>query len=158
MKRLPVIVCLVVLSLSLPVVASEAFTLTIPLGEDNTRQIGEVRIILGLSAPPAGAQLVVGGTTTLNLGQTMTVDGDSVSFEAGAGNAARITYRPLSNFPTANNFCTFDLNATPTEVQMRFVGPQDILDYRISSYRVGAPAVECSQVFQRAGDFPAFIT
>ena len=134
--------------------ASENFMLSIPVGEDFTRLVGEVRITLGLDAPAAGSQLVV-NNTTVNLGQTVTVGGDSVTFEAGVGNSVKITYRPLSRFPTPGNFC--QANAVPVEVPMRFSGTQDVVDYRISSYSVGAPAVECSQVFKRVGDFPALI-
>lgn len=139
--------------------ASESFLLNVPLGEDLTRVTSEVRVILGLSAPPAGAQLVVNGTTTVNVGQTVTINGDQLIFEAGTGNTAKITFRPLSNFPTPNNFCVVDINTvTPKELQLRFNGTQDIVDYRLSSYVVGAPGVECSKPFKRVADFPALIS
>jgi hypothetical protein len=157
MKRLAVL-STILFCLASSAAATESFTLSIPQGEDFMRQIGEVRITLGLSAAPAGSQLVIGGTATINLGQTMTVAGDSITFEAGSGNAVRIIYRPLSNFPTPNNFCLIDpATFSPKEVQMRFTGSQDIVDYRISSYVVGAPGIECSKPFKRFGDFPALI-
>ncbi len=134
--------------------ASESFELTIPIRESSPHQIGEVRITFALDAPPAGAQLVVAETTTINLGQTATVNGDSVTFEAGAGNSAKITYKPLSKF-NPGNFC-LSPNAGVTQVMMRFSGPQDVVEYRMSSYSVGSE-VECSKVFKRVGDFPATI-
>src|SRR5688500_1317941 len=103
MKRFAIL--LVILAcLPSAVAASESFQLTIPFRESSPHQIGEVRITLGLDAPPAGAQLVVAETTTINLGQSATVNGDSVTFEAGAGNSAKITYKPLSKF-LPGNFC-----------------------------------------------------
>src|SRR6266849_10970321 len=85
------------------VVASESFTLNVPIRGNANQETGEVRVALGLNAAPAGAQLVVNGNTTLNLGDTTMVAGDSVSFAAGNGNEARITYKPLSNFGA--DFC-----------------------------------------------------
>jgi Outer membrane protein beta-barrel domain len=144
--------------LALSVSATESFILSIPQGEDFTRQTGEVRVTLGLNAPPAGSQLVVGGNTTINLGQTVTVAGDSITFEAGAGNSARIIYRPLSNFAGPNNFCVIDPAVfSAKEVPMRFTGAQDIVDFRVSSYAVGAPGIECSKPFKRVGDFIAMV-
>lgn len=134
--------------------ASESFQLTIPFRESSPHQVGEVRITLALDAPPAGAQLVVAEATTIDLGQTATVDGDSITFEEGAGNLVRITYKPLSKF-NPGDFCVSP-NAASTEVMMRFSGTQDVVAYRMSSYSVGS-AVECSKVFKRVGDFPAAI-
>jgi len=135
--------------------ASESFTLNIPQRLDASQEIGEVRILLGLSAAPAGAQLVVGGTTTINLGATQTVAGDSVSFLSGAGNHVLIRYRPLSNF--AGDFCAGG-GAVPKDIALRFSGAQDVVDFRMSSFVVGAPAAECSDVSRRIADTPATIT
>ena len=63
--------------------ASESFTLNVPVRFNANQETGEVRITLGLNAAPAGAQLVVNGTTTLNLGDTTLVGTDSVAFAAG---------------------------------------------------------------------------
>src|SRR5260370_1423543 len=103
---------LISLTIAIPALASEAFILDIPLRFNTQQETGEVRIILGLSAAPAGSQLVVNGGTTLNLGDTMTVAGDTVSFKAGTGNEARIVYAPLSNF--SGDFC----NAVAVEKQI----------------------------------------
>lgn len=146
-----------VLFLALEAAGSESFLLNIPLREDPSRFTAEVRVSLNLSEPPAGAQLVVAGTTTLALGQTATVSGDSITFEAGEGNQARIVYRVDSNFVTPGNFCNPAAGSSPKEVPMRFVGAQDVVTYRISSYAVGSPEFECSKAFKRVGDFPAFL-
>lgn len=140
------------LALALPALASEAFILNIPVRGIANQETGEVRVALGLSAAPAGAQLVVNGTTTLNLGDTQTVNGDSVSFTAGTGNEARIDYKPLSNFGA--DFCAGGA-ASEKNVPMRFVGAQDVVDWRISTYIVASPMVECSQVSKHTGDTPA---
>ena len=50
--------------------ASESFQLIIPIRESSPHQIGEVRVLLGLNGPPAGSQLVLSETTTVDLGQT----------------------------------------------------------------------------------------
>lgn len=152
MKRILLLLCL-----ALQAAASESFLLTIPLREDPSRLTAEVRVTLNLSAPPAGAQLVVGETTTINLGQTTTINGDPITFEAGTGNQARIIYRVRSNFASPTNFCVPASATAPQEVQMRFAGAQDIVDYRISSYAVGSPEFECSKPFKRVGDYPAFL-
>ena len=152
MKRILLILCLAV-----EAAASESFLLNIPLREDPSRLTAEVRVTLNLSAAPNAAQLVIGETTTINLGQTMTVGGDSITFEAGSGNQARIIYRVDSNFVAPGNFCNAAIAATVKEVQMRFAGAQDIVDYRISSYAVGSPEFECSKAFKRVGDYPAFL-
>lgn len=76
-----------------------------------------MRITLTLNAASAGAQLVVNGNTTVNLGQTTPVSGDSVTFETAGGNDIRITYRPLSNFGA--NFCAGG-SAVEKNVAMRF--------------------------------------
>jgi hypothetical protein len=133
-------------------VASESFTLNIPIRGNANQETGEVRIALGLNAPPAGAQLVVNGNTTLNLGDTTMVGGDSVSFAAGNGNEARITYKPLSNFGA--DFCAGG-NAVEKNIPMRFSGAQDIVDYRVATYIVASPMVECSAVSKHTGDTPA---
>jgi von Willebrand factor type A domain len=153
MKRLAVLVFA-----ACSAAASESFILGVPVGEDLTRLTSEVRVILTLSAPAAGSSLVVNGATTVTLGQTVTISGDTLTYEAAGANSARITFRPVSNFPMPNNFCFVDPNnVTPKELQIRFNGSQDVVSYRISSYTVGAPGVECSKPFKRVADFPASI-
>src|SRR5687767_12219905 len=115
------IVFSLLLATSLP--ASESFTLNIPLRFNAQQETGEVRITLTLSAAPAGSQLVVGGSTTLNLGQTLTVAGDSVTYETAAGNDVRIIYRPLSNFGA--DLCD-GTSAVEKNIAMRFSGAQDV--------------------------------
>ena len=83
--------------------ASEAWILNIPVRGIPNQESGMVRATLELSAAPAGSQLVVNGSTTLNLGDTQIVAGDSVTYEALTGNNVRITYVPLSNFGA--DFC-----------------------------------------------------
>ncbi len=143
---------LICFALASPVLASESFTLDIPVRGNASQETGEVRIALGLNAAPAGAQLVVNGNTTLNLGDTTMVAGDSVSFAAGTGNEARITYRPLTNFGA--DFCAGG-NAVEKMIPMRFSGAQDVTDYRVATYIVAAPMVECSAVSKHTGDTPA---
>ncbi|HEX6085764.1 MAG TPA: vWA domain-containing protein [Thermoanaerobaculia bacterium] len=151
MKRIAIAFCLVLSTSALS--ADEAFLLSIPLRMNAQQETGEVRITLTLAGPPAGTQLVV-GSTTLNLGTTQTIAGDSVEFLTGTvANTARIVYRPLSNF--AGDFCQ-GAGAVPKEIQMRFVGP-DITKYNVSSYVVAAPAAECAKPSKRAGDMPAQI-
>jgi hypothetical protein len=135
--------------------ASEAFTLSIPIRGNPQQETGEVRVTLALNAAPAGAQLVVNGNTTVNLGGTQMVNGDSVSFATATGNDVRITYKPLSNFGA--DFCTAPA-AVQKDIPMRFVGAQDVTDYRIATYIVASPMVECSQVSKHTGDTPATIT
>lgn len=155
MKRAVLVVFGAVLAmLSYEAAASESFQLTIPQRFDASQEIGEVRIVLGLDAAPAGAQLVVGGSATLNLGDTITVAGDSVSFLGASGNRVLIRYRPLSNF--GGDFCAGG-GAVEKNVAMRFSGTQDVIEYRVSSFVVGAPAVECSDVSRRIADLPATI-
>lgn len=155
MKRatLPGILCLL---FALQAAASEAFLLQIPKRNIANQEIGEVRITLGLDVPPGNSQLSVGSSTTLNLGDTATVDGDEVSFTAGTGNSVHIRYRPLSNFGA--DFCA-GANAADRNIRMRFVGAPDVLDYRISSYVVAAPLAAplaaCGKVSRRAGELPA---
>ena len=132
--------------------ASEAWILNIPIRGNANQETGMVRATLTLSAAPAGAQLVVNGVATLNLGDTTTVGGDSVTFEALTGNDVRITYVPLSNFGA--DFCAGG-SAGEKNVPMRFVGAQDVTDYRMSTYIVAAPMAECSQVSKHTGDMPA---
>jgi hypothetical protein len=131
--------------------ASEAWVLNIPVRGNANQESGMVRATLELNAAPAGAQLVV-GSTTLNLGQTLTVAGDSVTFEALTGNNVRITYVPKSNFGA--DFCAGGA-AQEKNILMRFVGAQDITAYRMSTYIVAAPMAECSQVSKHTGDSPA---
>jgi hypothetical protein len=132
--------------------ASEAWILNIPVRGIPNQESGMVRTTLELSAAPAGSQLVVNGSTTLNLGDTLTVTGDSVTYEALAGNNVRITYVPLSNFGA--DFCA-GLGAVDKNIPMRFVGAQDVTAYRMSTYVVAAPMSECSQVSKHTGDTPA---
>jgi hypothetical protein len=134
--------------------ASESFVLNVPVRGDAQQEIGMVRIVLGLGAAPNGAQLIVNGTTTLNPGDTQTVGGDSVSFQAGS-NAVTIVYQPLSNF-TGNSFCNGGA-AVARNVPMRFAGPQDVTYYAMSSFVVASPAFECSQPSRRIADTPATI-
>lgn len=140
------------LGIALSAAANESFLLNVPIRFNAQQETGEVRIVLALSAAPAGSQLVVNGTTTINLGSTVNVGGDSIAFEAGTGNAARITYKPLSNFGA--NFCA-GAGASEKNIPMRFVGGQDIVSYRVSTYVVGAPGAECSKVSKRTNDSPA---
>lgn len=135
--------------------ASESFVLNIPQRFDASQEIGEVRIVLGLSAAPAGSQLVVNGAPPLNLGDTGTFAGDSVSFTAAASNHVLITYVPKSNFGA--DFCA-GANAAPKNIPLRFSGPQDVVDYAMSSFVVGSPMVECSKVSKRVADTVATIT
>jgi hypothetical protein len=140
------------LAMVVPAVASESFILNIPVRGNANQETGEVRISLGLSAAPAGAQLVVNGNTTLNLGDTVMAAGDSVSFAAGTGNEARITYKPLSNFGA--DFCAGG-NAVEKNIPMRFSGAQDVTDFRVATYIVASPMVECSAPSKHTGDTPA---
>jgi len=134
--------------------ADESFTLNIPPRFNPQQETGEVRIVLALSAAPAGSQLLVNGTTTINLGSTSTVAGDSVTFEASVGNAARIVYKPLSNF--TGDFCAGNVTMEKN-IPLRFIGAQDIVSYRMSTYIVGAPSAECSKVSRRTNDLAASI-
>jgi hypothetical protein len=156
MKRttaaLVMFLCAVFALQSVPASASESFTLNIPLRFNPQQETGEVRITLTLNAAPAGSQLVVNGNVTLNLGDTQTVAGDSVSYATAGGNDVRITYKPLSNFGA--DFCSAGA-ATEKNVPMRFVGAQDVTLYRITSYIVASPQVECSAVSKHTGDTPA---
>jgi hypothetical protein len=142
------------LAFAMQVSASESFTLNIPVRFNAQQETGEVRITLALDAAPAGAQLVVSGATTLNLGDTTSVGGDSVTFAAGTGNDVRITYRPLSNFVPPTDFCSGG-SAVEKNIPMRFSGAQDVVEYRVTTYLVGAPDYDCSQVSKRTGDSPA---
>ena len=142
------------LLISVSALASESWVLNIPVRFIANQETGEVRLVMGLNAAPAGSQLVVNGGTTLNLGDTQTVAGDSVSFAAGNGNEVRITYKPLSNFGA--DFCAGS-SAVEKNIPMRFVGAQDVVDWRISTYIVASPMVECSQVSKHTGDTPASV-
>src|SRR5712692_9324456 len=83
--------------LAVRVSASESFTLQIPVRGDASQEIGEVHITLGLNGPPIGSQLVINGTTAINLGQTVAIGNDYVTFTA-ATNAVKIVYQARSNF------------------------------------------------------------
>jgi len=156
MKRTTValvtIFCAALVLQSVPASASEAFTLNIPLRFNNQQETGEVRITLTLSGAPAGSQLVVNGNITFNLGDTKPVGGDSATYETAGGNDVRIIYKPLSNFGA--DFC-HAVGAQEKNVLMRFVGAQDVTAYRISTYIVASPIVECSAVSKHTGDTPA---
>jgi hypothetical protein len=155
MRRAVLGVAMVVLALlSVQAFADESFVLSIPQRFDASQEIGEVRVVLALNAAPAGAQLVVAGSTTVNLGATQVVAGDSVAFESVPGNRVMIRYRPLSNF--AGDFCA-GAGAVGKDVPLRFVGAQDVIEYRMSSFVVAAPQVECSEVSRRIADLPATI-
>lgn len=154
-RRAPVILLALALLLALPSFASESFQLTIPTRGNPQQETGEVRVTMTLSAAAAGSQLVVNGSTTLNLGNTVMVNGDSVTYAATTGNDVRITYRPLSNF--SGDFCQ-GFAAIQKDVPMRFVGAQDVLSYRMTTYIVASPMVECSQATKHTGDTPAFLT
>jgi VWA domain-containing protein len=133
--------------------ASEAWILDIPVRFISNQETGMVRTTLELDSAPAGSQLVVNGTTTLNLGDNVNLaGGDTVSYEALTGNNVRITYVPLSNF--AGDFCLGGA-AVEKQINMRFVGGQDVTAYRMSSYVVAAPMADCSQVSKHTGDTPA---
>ena len=153
MKRASVALAVLVAFALLPstAAASEAWILNIPVRGVVNQESGMVRVDLELSAAPAGSQLVV-GNTTLNLGNTTTVAGDSVTYEALTGNNVRITYVPLSNFGA--DFCA-GAGANEKNINMRFVGAQDVTAYRMSTYVVAAPMAECSQVSKHTGDTPA---
>ncbi|HXA20285.1 MAG TPA: vWA domain-containing protein [Thermoanaerobaculia bacterium] len=156
MKRalvaLSVLVAFASLLLPSTAAASEAWILDIPVRGIPNQESGMVRVILELSAAPAGSQLVVNGGTTLNLGDTVAVAGDSVTYEALGGNNVRITYVPLTNFGA--DFCAGTF-AVEKQIPMRFVGAQDVTAYRMSTYVVAAPMAECSQVSKHTGDTPA---
>ena len=151
MKRM----LLALLLVAVPALGSESFILDIPLRFNAQQETGEAKVLMGLSAAPAGSQLVVNGGTTLNLGDSVTVAGDSVSFTAGTGNSVLIDYKPLSNF--SGDFCSGGA-AVEKQIPMRFVGAQDVTDYRVATYIVAAPMAECSQVSKHTGDTPAFLT
>src|SRR5437016_2541572 len=68
-------------ALSIPLSADESFTLNIPVRGNASQETGRVKITLTLDAAPAGAQLLLNGTTTMALGQTLSIGGDSVTFE-----------------------------------------------------------------------------
>jgi hypothetical protein len=155
MKRTTLaLVTVLCVAFALPAIASESFTLDIPIRGNPQQETGQVLITLELNAASAGAQLVVNGSTTLNLGDTKTVAGDSVSFQTASGNDVNIIYKPLSNFGA--DFCSAQF-AVEKQVPMRFSGPQDVTGYRITSYIVASPTVECSAVSKHTGDTPAFL-
>ena len=132
--------------------ADEAFLLNIPQRFDASQETGEVRVLLTLGADPSGAQLVVNNATTVPLGATQSVGGDSVAFLSGsAANTVRIVYQPLSNF--GGDFCLGG-GAVEKNIPLRFVGP-DIVKYSMTSYAVAAPAAECSKASKRVADAAA---
>lgn len=152
MKRatLPVLFCLMLAANAL---ASESFVLQIPKRNVANQEIGEVRINFGLDLPPAGAQLVVAGSTSLNLGDTVTVAGDEITFAEGVGNSVNIVYRPLSNFGA--DFCD-GANAVDKNIPIRFSGAQNVVTFRLSTYIVAAPQQgACAKVSRRTGELPA---
>ncbi|MEK6374731.1 MAG: vWA domain-containing protein [Acidobacteriota bacterium] len=156
MKRKTAVLGALVSLFAAAALASESFTLDIPLRFNAQQETGKVLVTLTLNAAPAGAQLVVNGSTTLNLGGSTNLgSGDTVKFESGVGNEVKITYQPLSNFGA--DFCAGG-SAVGKSVPMRFAGAQDVTDYRISTYIVAAPEAECSQVAKHTGDSPATLT
>jgi hypothetical protein len=155
MKRTILATFVLAVLAALPARASESFILDIPIRFNANQETGEAKVLLVLSAAPAGAQLVVNGSTTLNLGDATTVAGDSVSFTSGPGNSALIDYKPLSNF--SGDFCQGG-SAVEKQIPMRFTGAQDVTGFRVATYIVAAPNVECSQPSKHTGDTPAFLT
>jgi hypothetical protein len=152
MKR-AIVASVILFSLASTASASEAWILNIPIRGIANQETGMVRATLELSAPPAGSQIVVNGATTLNLGGSANLaGGDTVTYEALTGNNVRITYVPLSNFGA--DFCAGQ-GAVDKNINMRFVGAQDVTAYRMSTYVVAAPMAECSQVSKHTGDTPA---
>src|SRR5438046_9710571 len=128
MKRASVALAVLVAfaSLLLPstAAASEAWILDIPVRGIPNQESGMVRATLELSAAPAGSQLVVNGSTTLNLGDSANVGaGDMVTYEALTGNNVRITYVPKSNLGA--DFCAGESHVEEN-ITMRFVGSQDV--------------------------------
>ncbi len=154
-RSTPVILIALALLMAVPCFASESFTLDIPIRGVPNQETGKVKVQLTLNASPAGSQLVVNGATTLNLGDTKMVSGDSVSYATAGGNDVLITYIPLSNF--AADFCQGNF-AVPKSIPMRFSGAQDVTAYRIATYIVASPTVECSQPSKHTGDTPATVT
>ena len=152
MKRATVALGVFFSLLASTLLASEAFILNIPVRGIANQETGMVRAVLTLNAAPAGSQLVVNGASTLNLGDTTAVAGDMVTYEALGGNDVRITYIPKSNFGV--DFCAGG-GASEKNIPMRFVGAQDVTDYRMSTYVVAAPMAECSQASKHTGDTPA---
>jgi hypothetical protein len=152
MKRISTVLGTLCVLFAIAASASESWILDIPVRGIANQETGKVRLVMGLDAAPAGSQLVVNGATTVNLGSSAMVSGDSVSFSAGNGNEVVIVYQPLSNFGA--DFCAGGA-AIEKMIPMRFVGAQDIVDYRITSYIVAAPMAECSQVSKHTGDTPA---
>src|SRR4029078_8302730 len=114
--------------------ASESWILDVPLRGIANQETGEVRMLMDLRPAPPGAQLVVNGATTINLGSSAMVNGDSVAFYAGSGHQVVIYYKPLSNFGA--DFCAGGA-AVEKQIPMRFAGAQDIVSWRMSSYAVG---------------------
>lgn len=146
------VIAVFVLLLGTVASADEAFLLNIPQRFDASQETGEVRILLTLGADPAGSQLVVNNATTLSLGATLTVGGDSVAFLSGsAANTVRVVYQPLSNF--GGDFCLGG-GAVEKNIPLRFVGP-DIVKFSMTSYAVAAPAAECSKASKRVADSAA---
>jgi Mg-chelatase subunit ChlD len=152
MKRTAAALSFAFALISAQALASESFTLNVPQRFDASQETGEVRILLGLNAAPAGSQLVVNGAATLNLGDTQMISGDSVSFKSASGNHVLITYVPRSNFGA--DFCAGG-GASEKNIPLRFSGAQDVVDYAMSSFVVGSSMVECSKVSKRVADLAA---
>ncbi len=154
-RRVSLLPVVLSLALAAPLIADEAWLLDIPIRGNAQQETGEVRMFLDLSASPNGSQIVINGSTTLTLGQTAAVGADSATYELVSGNTVRVIYKPLSNF--SGDFCQGGA-AVEKQVPMRFVGAQDVVSYRVSTYIVAAPNAECSQVSKHTGDTPATIT
>jgi len=155
MKRASIALAVLVVAFAMlpsTAAASEAWILNIPVRGIPNQESGLVRVNLELDSAPAGSQLVVDGTT-VNLGASANLpSGDTVTYEALTGNNVRISYVPKSNFGA--DFCAGG-SAIDKNINMRFVGGQDITAYRMSTYIVAAPMAECSQVSKHTGDTPA---
>jgi len=155
MKRASIALAVLVVAFAMlpsTAAASEAWILNIPIRGVPNQESGLVRVNLELDSAPAGSQLVVDGTT-VNLGASANLpSGDTVTYEALTGNNVRISYVPKSNFGA--DFCAGG-SAIDKNINMRFVGAQDITAYRMSTYIVAAPMAECSQVSKHTGDTPA---
>ena len=65
MKRSLLVLGVLCVLFSTAAFASESWVLNIPVRFIANQETGEVRLVMGLSAAPAGSQLVVNGSTTL---------------------------------------------------------------------------------------------
>src|SRR5436305_4418107 len=154
MKRAFLVFGIVLVFLPARAHASEAWILDIPIRGIANQETGEVRMLLELSAPPQGSQLVINGATTINLGSSAMVAGDNIKYESAGGNNVKITYQVLSNFGL--DFCQGQA-AQEKNVPMRFSGAQGVTASRIPTYVVAAPLSECSQASKHTGDTPAAV-